>query len=172
MRLFLFTVALVFPLTAQQAARTTYYLVEGTMTIPSGRNVGGSVSVIKRTVDPAKERIEERVLYLRGSDKARELVTIFKPQGSKAVLTWETGEPLGDGVLEGPAWQWTRIKFTTHVGEPKQVVEGEDLYTENGMSAEKRVLGPDGKPQVLIHETGRVISEQTYGLLAAALLPR
>src|SRR5450631_581749 len=47
-------------------AETHYYLVEGAMELPTGRRVGTSLSLAKRTVDRAAGKIEEVVLSMRG----------------------------------------------------------------------------------------------------------
>jgi hypothetical protein len=67
MRFFTFFVT-----TAALATDTNYYLVEGAMKLPDGRNVGTTVSIVKRKVDRDIGRIEETVLSLRGKEPAKE----------------------------------------------------------------------------------------------------
>jgi hypothetical protein len=145
--------------------RTAYYLVEGTMQIPSGRNVGATVSLVKRTVDRERARIEERVLSLRGGAAAgQEFVTILEPKGNKVKISCDNCGIDGEGELSGEPWEWTGLKFTSKVPNAGRV-EGEDHFSATGMSAEKRVLGADGKLSVIIKESGVKIEEATYEIL-------
>jgi hypothetical protein len=149
--------------------RTAYYLVEGTMQIPSGRNVGATVSLVKRTVDRERGRIEERVLSLRNGAAGQEFVTILEPKGNKVKISCDNCGIDGEGELSGEPWEWTGLKFTSKVPNAGRV-EGEDHFSPTGMSAEKRVLGADGKLSVIIKESGVKIEESTYEILHERLI--
>src|SRR4051812_12744525 len=92
---------------AADPPKVTYYLVEGTMQTAQGRNLPGSVALIKRAVDREQSRIEETVISLRGSTAAQEFVTIIKPEGSKAKITCSNCEFGGEGEFSGQPWEWT-----------------------------------------------------------------
>jgi hypothetical protein len=57
-------------LCASALAETRYYLVEGTMELPTGRRVGTSLSLAKRTVDRTAGKIDEVVLSMKGQEPA------------------------------------------------------------------------------------------------------
>ncbi len=50
-------------------------------------------------------------------------------------------------------------------------VEGEDEFSDDRISAVKKVLNADGKTQIVIRESGQAISQALYELLRARLLP-
>ena len=157
------TVLLLLILAAPSAAqpRTAFYLVEGAMQIPSGRNVGATVSLVKRVVDPGRGVIEESVLNLRGGAAGQEFVTILKPEGNKVTISCSNCEMDGRGELTGEPWEWTTVRFTAKV-PGGTTVEGEDHFSATGMTAEKRMLDASGKLTVTIHESGVKIQESTY----------
>ncbi len=151
--------------------KVSYYLVESTMQSPQGQSLGASISLVKRVVDRAQARIDESIISLRGSAPALEIVTILKPDGRKVKISSTDGGFDGEGELTGEPWEWTGLKFTTRFAKGP-LVEGEDHFTNDGLSAEKRIVGPDGRTQVLIKETGRMITEATYANLRARLLAK
>jgi hypothetical protein len=124
----------------------------------------------KRTVDRTAGKIEEVVLNMRGEEPAIETVTVIRPEGENATLSSSSSEGgfSGQGRLRGPEWAWTQVTFTVKM-DRGTTVEGEDEFAAESMSATKRVLGPDGKAQIIIRESGRVISETLYDLLRSRL---
>lgn len=151
------------------AAPTVHcYLTEATMTLPNGRPAGTSVSVVKRTLNPAKNEIEERVISLRGDEPAQEFVTTLTIDGSKVKISMQGME--GTGTLKGPAWNWSEMRFTMKMDQPKMTIEGVDHFAAHGMSAEKTVRGADGKVQVNIKERGTEITEATFAQLRSRLV--
>src|SRR4051812_23907920 len=86
------------------AAESRYYLVEGALELPTGRRVGTSLSLVKRTADKAAGKIEEVVLSIRGQEPAAETVTTIRVEGDKAFLSSEDGGFSGEGKLSGPEW--------------------------------------------------------------------
>jgi hypothetical protein len=152
-------------------AQTRFYLVEGALELPTGRRVGTSLSLAKRTTDRAAGKIEEVVLSLRGQEPAIETTTVIRPDGDKATLSSPEGDFSGEAKLRGPEWAWTHMTFTVKMGKGA-VVEGEDDFAPESMSATKRVLAPDGKLQIIIRESGQAISEALYDLLRSRLKPK
>lgn len=145
-------------------AETKYYLVEGAMELPTGRRVGTSLSLAKRTVDRAAGTIEEVVLSMRGQEPALETITLIRIDGENATLSSPQGGFTGQAKLLGPEWAWTQMTFTVKMDQGA-TVEGEDEFTPESITATKRVRGADGKLQIIIRESGRVISESLYDLL-------
>ncbi len=149
-------------------AETRYYLLEGAMELPNGRQVGTSLSLVKRTEDRAAGKIEEVVLNIRGKDPALETTTVIRVEGDKATLSSPDGGFSGEGKLRGPEWAWTQMTFTAKL-EQGMTIEGEDEFAPESMTATKRVLGADGKLQIVIRESGRTIDEALYDLLRSRL---
>jgi len=153
-------------------AETRYYLVEGIMKLPEGRRVGVAVSIVKRTVDREAGRIEEAVISLRGQDPAREFVTVITPSAGKAVVSSPQGGVSGEATLSGPEWAWTGMSFTTRVEAGGMRVEGEDQFSADTITARKKVFDANGKPQIVIEESGKSISEAVYQVLRSRLLAK
>ena len=160
-------IALNLLLCASAWAETRHYLIEGTMELPTGGRVGTSLSLAKRTVDRTAGKIEEVVLYITGQEPALETTTVIRVEGEKATLS-SPGAFSGQGKLSGPAWAWTRMTYTVKMVQGT-TLEGQDDFAPDSMTATKRVLGPDGKLQIIIRESGRVISETLYDLLRSRL---
>lgn len=172
MRFILFALVACSSAVAQSAKPATiaYYLLDSTIRTANGRQVGSSVSLVKRITQPDKGTIEEHVLSLRGSEPGKELVTILKPDGSKVKISAEGFE--GEGTLSGPEWAWSGMQFTVKMPEQKMIVEGKDEFAADRMSAEKRILGADGQPRNLIHEEGPAISAAVYEALHSRLIAK
>src|SRR5229473_155679 len=105
-------IALSLFLCSSVCAETRYYLVEGAMELPTGRRVGTSLSLAKRTVDRAAGKIEEVVLSMRGQEPALETITLIQIDGEKVTLSSPQGGFSGQGKLLGPEWDWTQMTFT------------------------------------------------------------
>jgi hypothetical protein len=157
-------------LCASALAETRHYLVEGTMELPTGRRVGTSLSLAKRTVDRTAGKIDEVVLSMRGQEPALETITVIRVEGEKATLSSSSPEGgfSGQGKLSGPEWAWTQMTFTVKMDQGI-TIEGQDDFAPDSITATKRVLGPDGKLQLIIRESGRTISETLYDLLRSRL---
>jgi hypothetical protein len=173
----LLSIALVLSPTLPGAARAfaqttspTYYLVEGIMQTPDGRQIGVSVSLAKRTLQPDAGTIEERVLQLRGREPATEFDTTIKVDGAKGKVSGGGFE--GDAQFTGAAWAWDGMQFSGKTADGNQIVEGKDEFRSNGMTADKRVLDASGKLLLVVHETGTVISAPVYEMLRSRLMPK
>jgi len=155
-----------------QTTSPTYYLIEGIMQTPDGRQIGVSVSLAKRTLQPDAGMIEERVLQLRGREPATEFNTTIKVDGAKGKVSMSGGEFEGEAQFIGAAWAWTGMRFSGKTADGKQIVEGKDEFRSTGMTADKRVLDASGKLLFLEHETGTVISAPVYEMLRSRLMPK
>ena len=155
-------------LCASALAETRHYLVEGTMELPTGKRVGTSLSLVKRTVDRTAGKIDEVVLSMRGQEPALETLTVIRVEGEKATLSSPEGGFSGQGKLSGPEWAWTQMTFTVKM-DRGSTIEGQDDFAPDSITATKRVLGPDGKLQAITRESGRAISETLYDLLRSRL---
>lgn len=151
--------------------QVTFYLIEAGMRTASGRDLPGSLSLVKRTVDPDKGQIDEAVISARAGGAAQEFVTRLQLKGSKATISCVNCEMSGEGEFEGQPWHWDQFHFTANIPQAGRV-EGHDKFTPEGMSAVKKMFGPDGKPTVVIEESGRIIKESTYEILRARLLAK
>ncbi len=155
-----------------QTASPTYYLVESILKTPDGRQIGVSVSLAKRTLQPDAGMIEERVLQLRGVEPAKEFNTTIKVDGAKGRVSMPGGAFEGEAQFTGAAWAWTGMQFSGKTADGNQIVEGKDEFRSNGMTADKRVLDASGKLLLVVHETGTVISAPVYEMLRSRLIPK
>jgi len=142
------------------------------MQTANGRDLPASVALVKRSVDRAQNKIEEIVISLRGVAPAQEFLTVITPEGSKAKISCSNCEIEGEGELIGEPWEWTGFKFKSRIGKTGPLLEGEDKFSPDGMTAEKRMPGSDGRPGVVIRETGRHITQATYDNLRVRLLSK
>ena len=149
-----------------------FYLVESNMQMRDGRNLPPSVALIRRVIDRSQGTIEESVITLRDSAPAQEFITIIKVEGRKAKISCSNCEIEGEGEFVGEAWEWTGFKFKTKLPSLGQVVEGEDRFLPDGMSAEKRILAADGRPSIVIKDKGQLIAPATYNILRARVLAK
>jgi len=149
-------------------AETRHYLIEGAIELPTGKRVGTSLSLAKRTVDRTAGKIEELVLSMREQEPALETTTVIRVEGEKDTLSSPEGGFSGRGKLSGPEWAWTQMIFTVKMNQGT-IIEGQDDFALDSITATKRVLGPDGKLQIIIRESGRPISETLYDLLRSRL---
>lgn len=156
---------------AAETANITFYLIESSMQTTSGRELPGTVTLVRREVDRAAGRIEESVISLRGSAPAQEFISVIKPEGSKATISCSNCDLEGEGEFSGEPWEWSGFKFVTRIPKLGQRVEGEDHFFRGGMSADKKVIGADGRTTAVIKESGRTIAPATYELLRSRLLP-
>lgn len=156
---------------AQPPEHVSYYLGEVKMTSPGGQPYGSSVSLVKRTMKPAENRIVELVLSVDGRGPAQEYNTVFTVNGSKFELREAGGGFSGGGDLMGPAWGWTGWSYkVTMGGRMPGTVTAEDTFQGENLVAHKTFAGPDGKAQVLFIEELKPISGEMYELLHTRLM--
>ena len=153
--------------------QVTYYLGEVKMSSPTGQPFGSSLSLAKRTVKPAENKIVELVASIDPKQPTREYTTIFDVNGSKFTVKDEEGTFSGEGELIGRAWEWTGCKFVVNLtGQRKGILKAEDTFTNSGVLAKKSFSGPDGQVRVVFTEDLKPISKEMYEILHAKLLAK
>jgi hypothetical protein len=153
--------------------QNTYFLGEVKMDSASGQPYGSSISLVKRTLKPAENKIVELVLSLDSKQPAREYTTIFDVKGSKFTVKDEEGTFTGEGELVGKAWQWEGWRYSVNIlGERKGTLKAEDTFTGGSLIVKKSFYSPDGQLRVLFTEDLKPISKEMYEMLHAKLLQK
>lgn len=156
---------------AKAAPTVEYFVGESRMMTPAAKPVGSSLSLVKRIVNPAENRIEEHVLSVREGAAPKTFVAVLEVKGNKFVIS-ESGKAFeGIGVLVGEPWKWTEWKSVTTIAGGAGTVRSEDKVTEHGLTVRKTFAGPDGKVQLKFEETLLRIGAATYATLHAKLAP-
>jgi hypothetical protein len=151
--------------------KVTYFLGEVKMSSPTGQPFGSSLSLAKRTLKPADNKIVELVASIDPKQPTREYTTIFDVKGSKFTVKDEEGTFAGEGELIGKAWEWTGCSFVVNmIGQRKGVLKAEDTFTNSGVMAKKSFSSPDGQVRVVFTEDLKPISREMYEILHAKLL--
>lgn len=158
---------------AQTAEQTTYMLGEVKMTSAAGQPYGSTVSLVKRTLKPAENKIVEVVLTLDPKQPAREFTTVFDIKGSKFTVKDEQGSFSGEGELTGKPWEWSGWKYSVNMlGERKGTLKAEDELGAAGLIAKKSFSGPDGQVRVMFTDDLKIISKEMYDILHAGILTK
>ena len=153
--------------------QVTYFLGEVKMSSPTGQPFGSSLSLAKRTLKPAENKIVELVATIDPKQPAREYTTIFDVKGSKFTVKDEEGTFAGEGELIGRAWEWTGCSFVVNLtGQRKGVLKAEDTFSNSGVMAKKSFSTPDGQVRVIFTEDLKPISKEMYEILHAKLLAK
>jgi len=153
--------------------QTAYYLGEVKMNSASGQPYGSSISLAKRTLKPAENKIVELVLSLDSKQPAREYTTVFNVTGSKFTVKDEEGTFAGEGELLGKAWEWEGCKFSVNMlGERKGTLKAEDTFIGGRLMAKKSFYSPDGQLRVVFSEDLQPISKEMYEILHTKLLQK
>ncbi|HEX8265814.1 MAG TPA: hypothetical protein VF596_10435, partial [Pyrinomonadaceae bacterium] len=156
--------------TAQE--QVTYFLGEVKMSSPTGQPYGSSISLVKRTLIPAENKIVELVATVDAKEPTKEYTTIFNVKGSKFTVKDEEGTFAGEGEMIGKAWEWTGWKYSVNLlGQRKGLLKAEDTLTSNGLTVRKSFSSPDGQVRVVFAEDLKPISREMYELLRTKLLP-
>lgn len=172
---------LIFGIAAIVSAQTTapvqeqvaYFLGEVKMSSPMGQPYGSSISLVKRTLKPAENKIVEQVLSLDAKNAAQEYTTVFAVQNSKFMVRDEEKTFEGEGEFIGKAWNWTGWKYSVNlIGQRKGVLKAEDTLTESGLSVKKSFYSPDGQLRVAFSEDLKLISREMYEILRTKLLSK
>ena len=157
------------PASQEQSA---YYFGEAKITSPTGQVFGNTLSVVKRTLKPAENKIIEQVIFLDPRRPPEEHITVLEVKGSKFTLRDDSGTFTGEGELTGKAWEWSgwvsNVKFT----DGKGTLKSEDTLANNVITAKKTFFRPDGKPSALIVEELKPISKEAFELLRSKLLQK
>jgi hypothetical protein len=153
-------------------ANTVYYLGEVKMSSPTGLPFGSSISLVKRTISPAENKIVEIVASIDARE-IKEYTTVFEIKGSDFTVKDQEGTFSGGGKLTGPVWAWTGWTYSVDMlGERKGKLTAQDTVTPDGLVVTKSYAGADGKVQVVFNEALKPISAQMYDLLHAKLVPK
>src|SRR5215467_13878847 len=153
--------------------QTAYYLGEVKMNSPLGQPYGSSISLAKRTLKPAENKIVELVLSLDSKQPAREYTTVFNVTGSKFTVKNEEGTFAGEGELLGKAWEWESWKYSVNMlGERKGTLKAEDAFIGGRVMSKKSFYSPDGQLRVVLSEDLQPISKEMYEILHTKLLQK
>lgn len=153
----------------EQAA---YYFGEAKIVSPTGQPFSSTLSLVKRVLKPAEDRIIEQVVFLDPRRPAEEHITILDVKGSVLSIRDEGGSFTGEGQLQGKAWEWSGWKSSIKFTDGKGTLKSEDTLTVNGIQAKKWFYRPDGKVSAVITEELKPISKEAYELLRSKLLQK
>jgi hypothetical protein len=153
--------------------QTAYYLGEVKMNSASGQSYGSSISLAKRTLKPAENKIVELVLSLDSKQPAREYNTVFNVTGSKFTVKDEEGTFAGEGEFLGKAWEWEGWKYSVNMfGERKGTLKAEDTFSGGRIKVKKSFYSPDGQLRIIFSEDLQQISKEMYEILHTKLLQK
>jgi hypothetical protein len=151
--------------------QVTYFLGEVKISSPTGQPYGSSVSLIRRTLTPAENKIVELVLTIDAKNLPAEYTTVFGVKDGKFTIKDEEKTFDGEGEFTGKPWNWTGWKYQVNMlGARKGVLKGEDTLTETGLMVKKGFYTPDGQLRVNFSEDLKPISKEMYELLHAKLM--
>jgi hypothetical protein len=150
--------------------QVSYYLGESKMTMPDGKLLRTSLTLVKRVVNQKESRIEEHVLSVTDKE-SRPFVTVLQVKDSKFTVSEKSKAFTGDGELVGEAWKWTGWKSVSKLANGAGTVTSEDKLTDQGLEAKKTFAGADGKVSLHFEEKLLPISQKTYEILSARLAP-
>lgn len=175
LRILLFIVAIlagaVHAQSAAQPEQISYLLGEVHMLTPAGQPIGTSLSLVRRTLKPAENRIVEVVATLEAGKPVREFTTLFDVDGSKFTIHDEENTFAGQGELVGPAWAWTGWNYEVEFsGARKGRMKGEDAFGATGLTVRKSFATPDGTVRVRFTEELKPISKSAYEILRGKVL--
>lgn len=153
------------------AELTEYYLGEVKTLSPAGQPMATSLSLARRTLKPAENRIVEVVATIEAGKPAREYTTVFQVDGTRFALKDDEGTFAGTGELSGEPWRWTGWRYEVDfTGARKGTMKGEDVLAAGGISVRKSFATPDGTVRVRFTEELKPISAAAYQILRAKLV--
>ncbi|MEO8136758.1 MAG: hypothetical protein ABI831_22635 [Betaproteobacteria bacterium] len=158
---------------AQSAApaQVAYYLGEVRMSSPAGQLLGASVSLVRRTLLPAENRVIEVVASIDPVKPVREYTTVFAVNGSRFAMKDEEGTFTGEGEFSGKPWEWTGWKYeVAFTGQSKGRLQGEDVVSATGLSVKKSFSSADGVVRMLFTEELKPVTKAVYDVLRARLV--
>lgn len=147
-------------------ATTKFYFGEVIMSSPDGKiPYGKSVSLIKRTVDPANNTISEIVLQppRDPKQKPKDINTILKRVESSNVFSAADDEKKFEGKLTftGSEWSWNNWTYDIKLADGSKL-DGVGVLDASGIKTQKTFYKPDGKASILIKEDVKLISSAEY----------
>lgn len=145
---------------------TKYYYGEVLISSPDGKTpYGKSVSLIKRTVDPANSIITEIVLQPARDpkQKPKDINTVLKREGSTNVFSTADDAKTFSGKLTftGAEWSWNNWTYDIKLADGSKL-DGKGVHSEAGIKTEKTFYKPDGVASILIKEDVKYISSDEY----------
>lgn len=151
---------------ALPAANTQYYYGEVIISSPDGKiPYGKSVSLIKRTVDPANNTISEIVLQppRDPKQKPKDINTTLKRIESSNVFFASDDEKTFEGKLTftGSEWSWNNWTYDIKLADGSKL-DGVGVLDSAGIKTQKTFYKPDGKASILIKEDVKSISSAEY----------
>jgi hypothetical protein len=159
--------------TPVEQEQVMYLLGEVKMSSPQRQSYGSSISLVKRTLKPAENKIVEQVLSVDARQAAQEYTTVFVVKDGKFTVKDDEKTFEGEGELTGKAWNWTGWKYSVNlIGERKGKLTAEDVLTESGLTVKKSFYSPDGALRVVFAEDLKPVSKEMYEILRAKLLPK
>jgi hypothetical protein len=169
------TLAAALTISAQTAPappeQVTYFIGGVKMSSPAGQPYGSSVSLVKRTLTPAENKIVEIVLSIDAKGPPQEYTTVFAVKDSKFTIRDEEKTFEGEGEFTGKPWSWTGWKYQVNMlGARKGTLKAEDTLTETGITVKKAFYSPDGRLRVNFSEDLKPIGKEMYDLLHAKLM--
>ncbi|WP_434420357.1 hypothetical protein [Nannocystis pusilla] len=157
--------------TPPPAVAATYYVGTTATTSPDGAQPYGPAKTIavRRTVDPARGRIEELVVH-PGEQYFTEL---RRRPGDAAVFTTtdRAGSFTGTVRFTGPEWAWTAWTYDIAMSDGSGKLQGSGRLGTRSLDTDKLFVSPDGQPRARIVEHLEQVDEPTYASARDQLLP-
>lgn len=160
---------------AQQAKGASdpsnYYLGEVKMSSPTGQPYGSTLSLVKRTMLPAENKIVEVVTSIDLKGPTQEYTTVIAVTNSKFTVKDNEGTFNGTGELIGTPWQWNSWKYSVNMlRDRKGMLTAEDTLVNGAIVVKKSFYSPDKQLRVVFTEDLKPISREMYDILHAKLL--
>jgi hypothetical protein len=159
------------PPAQDKSAQVEYFLGESKMLTAAGKPFRTTLSLVKRVVNPAENRIEEHVPSIDEKNPAKAFVVVMEVKGSKFTMSERSGAFTGEGELVGEPWKWKEWRSKSKLPGNAGTVTSADKVNERGLSAKKEYAGADGKVLFLFEDKLDRISATTYEILYARLAP-
>lgn len=149
-----------------QDTNTKYYYGEVSMSSSDGKTpYGKTVSLIKRTINPAKEIITEMVLQppRNPQQKTKDIYTTLTRLGTSNVFSVTDDEHTFQGQMtfEGDEWNWNRWTYEIKLLDGSRL-KGTGLHDAIGIKTQKTFYKPDGTASVLLKEDLNSINSEEY----------
>jgi hypothetical protein len=150
---------------------TEYYLGEVKTLSPAGQTLATSLSLARRTLQPAENRIVEVVATIEAGKPVREFTTVFEVSGAKFTIKDDGGTFAGTGELAGEPWRWSGWRYEVQfTGARQGTMKGEDAKGPAGLTVTKSFATPDGTVRVRFAEELKPIGADAYRILRAKLV--
>ncbi|MFN0135165.1 MAG: hypothetical protein ACKVS9_03510 [Phycisphaerae bacterium] len=154
---------------ATGAVYTRNYIVQSQVFWPDGRSVGAMVKLVRRTIDPATLTVlEERVVLHPFEPRKSERVT-YQIRGE--IVSFEAADRSyrGEGLMQGQAGEWTGMTFRSTATAGDSYTKGIERWRDDGLTADLEYFTANGQMRSRMVETGMLLSDDAYNLLAKQL---